>query len=53
MTEISYLLSHFNAMCGVHNICVIYVKPAEGCNLLGAFESALCRSTLYFQSSYF
>ena len=39
MAEISYLLSHFNAMCD--NICVICVKPAEGYNLLGAFESAL------------
>ena len=33
MAEISNLLSHFNAMC-----------PDEGYNLLGAFESALCRS---------
>ena len=28
MAEISYLLSHFNAMCD--NICVVCVKPAEG-----------------------
>ena len=27
MAEISYLLSHFNAMCD--NICVVCVKPAE------------------------
>ena len=39
MAEISNLLSHFNAMS--HNICV---KPDEGYNLLGAFESALCRN---------
>ena len=39
MAEISNLLSHFNTMC--HNICV---KPDEGYNLLGAFESALCQS---------
>ena len=38
MAKISYLLSHFNAMCD--NICV---KPAEGYNLLDAFESGLCR----------
>ena len=37
--EISYLLSHFSAMCD--NICV---KSAECYNLLGAFESALRRS---------
>ena len=37
LAEISNLLSHF--IC--HNICV---KPAEGYNLLGAFESALCQS---------
>ena len=51
MAEISYLLSHFNAMCD--NICV---KLAEGYNLLGAFESArLCRSNhfVFFQSGYF
>ena len=53
MAEISYLLSHFSAMCD--NICV---KPTEGCegyNLLGAFESALCRSNhfVFFQSGYF
>ena len=42
MAEISCLLSHFNAMCD--NMCVICVKPAEGYNLLGAFESAICRS---------
>ena len=49
MAEISNLLSHFNAMCDN-----IWVKSAEGYNLLGAFESALYRSshavTLYFQS---
>ena len=28
MAEISFLLSHFNAMCD--NICVVCVKPAEG-----------------------
>ena len=39
MAEISYLLSHFNAMCDN-----IWVKSAEGYNQLGAFESALCRS---------
>ena len=41
MAEISNLLSHFNAMC--HNICV---KPDEGYNLLGAFESALPKQSL-------
>ena len=45
MAEILYLLSHFNAMCD--NMCVICVKPAEGYNLLGAFESALCRSNRF------
>ena len=39
MVEISYLLSHFNAMCD--NIFVVCVKPAEGYNLLDGFESAL------------
>ena len=34
-------VSHFNAMSR-DNICVICVKLAEGYNLLGAFESALC-----------
>ena len=38
-TKISYLLSHFSVMC--YNISV---KPAKGYNLLGAFESALCRN---------
>ena len=50
MAEISYLLSHFNAMRD--DICA---KPTEGYNLLGAFESALCRSNhfVFFQSGYF
>ena len=39
MAEISNLLSHFNVMCDN-----TWVKSAEGYNLLGAFESALCRS---------
>ena len=50
MAEISYLLSHFNAMCD--DICVICVKPVEGCNLLGAFESALCRSNHFVFSKW-
>ena len=37
MAEISNLLSHFNAMFDN-----IWVKSAEGYNLLGAVESALC-----------
>ena len=47
MAEISNLLSHFNAMC--HNI---WVKSAEGYNLLGAFESALCWSNHFVFSKW-
>ena len=50
MAEISYLLSHFNAMCD--NICVICAKPAEGYNLLDTFESALCRSNHFVFSKW-
>ena len=50
MAEISYLLSHFNAMCD--NICVICVKPAEGYNLLGAFEGALCQGNQFVFSKW-
>ena len=39
MSEISNLLSHFNAMCDN-----IRVKSAEGYNLLIAFENLLHRS---------
>ena len=50
MAEISYLLSHFNAM--YDNISV---NPAGGYNLLGRFREALYAEaiTLYFQSGYF
>ena len=50
MAEISYLLSHFNAMCD--NICVICVKPAEGYDLLGAFEGALCQGNQFVFSKW-
>ena len=47
MAEISNLLSHFNAMCDN-----IWVKSAEGYNLLGAFESTLCRSNHFVFSKW-
>ena len=47
MAEISNLLSHFNAMCDN-----IWVKSAEGYNLLSAFESALCRSNHFVFSKW-
>ena len=52
MAEISYLLSHFNAMCD--NICVVCVKPAEG-YICWALSKALYAEaiTLYFWSGYF
>ena len=50
MAEISFLLSHFNAMCD--NIWVICVKPTEGYNLLGAFEDALYRSNHFVFSKW-
>ena len=43
MAEISNLLSHFYAICDN-----IRVKSAEGYNLLGTFESALCQSNHFF-----
>ena len=47
MAESSYLLSHFNAMSD--NTCL---KPGEGYILLGAFESALCRSNHFVFSKW-
>ena len=41
-------LSHFNAMCDNN----ISVKSAEHYNLLGAFESALCRSNHFVFSKW-